>query len=97
MVPFHKRVAAFIEANYDFPKGTEFIIGGMETDLEDWVEEYVEALNGNVACPYGDSADEVDVRAIGDEILGMLITGSPCMAFDSDGNPMIISIPLLED
>lgn len=97
MASFHRRVAAYIEANYDFPKGTEFIIGGMETDLEDWVEEYVEALNGNVSAPYGDDADEVDVREIGDEILGMLVTGSPCRAFDSDGHPMIISIPLPED
>ena len=97
MVSFHKRVAAYIEANYDFPKDTEFIIGGMETDLEDWVEEYVEALNGNVSYPYGDGADEADVREIGDEILGMLVTGSPCRAFDSDGHPMIISIPLPED
>ena len=61
------------------------------------VEEYVEALNGNVSCPYGDGADEADVWEIGDEILGMLVTGSPCRAFDSDGHPMIISIPLPED
>lgn len=76
---FEKRVLAYIQENYDVPAAMIFFVDGQETDLEDWIEEYVAEYNENVQEPFGDESDDFDVRSVGEEILSLLTREDLCL------------------
>lgn len=76
---FEKRVLAYIQENYDVPAAMIFFVDGQETDLEDWIEEYVAEYNENVPEPFGDESDDFDVRSVGEEILSLLTREDLCL------------------
>ena len=71
MESFESRVLAYIQENYDIPAGMIFFVDGQETDLEDWIEEYIAEYNENVQEPFGYESDDFDVRTVGEEILSL--------------------------
>lgn len=71
MESFESRVLAYIHENYDVPAGMIFFVDGQETDLEDWIEEYIAEYNENVQELFGDESDDFDVRTVGEEILSL--------------------------
>ena len=83
MESFESRVLAYIQENYDIPAGMIFFVDGQETDLENWIEEYIAEYNENVQEPFGDESDDFDVRTVGEEILSLftredlLLTSAP--------------------
>lgn len=76
---FEKRILAYIQENYDVPAAMIFFVDGQETDLEDWIEEYVAEYNENVQEPFGDESDDFDIRAVGEEILSLLTREDLCL------------------
>ena len=79
MESFESRVLAYIQENYDVPAGMIFFVDGQETDLEDWIEEYIAEYNENVQEPFGDESDDFDVRSVGEEILSLLTREDLCL------------------